>query len=161
MRLWTIQTEGAYNKLLDTGILKGDWRRVERSFKPAYQWLVSEIGWKRPPIWAWREKPDLRVAGHLFNGEPGYRLEVEVDNKLVVQSNFEAWHFVLNNQHLSLNAVDDDFEFVESAPAERSNSWKQIFDLDKFKNGWSGKIQAVIPHIEVDWVIKATRFKAR
>jgi hypothetical protein len=173
MRLWTIQDKPAYRRLLDKGVLYGDWRRVDdRLFKPAYRWLCWQMELrgislkKRCPMWAWTHKPDMRREAHNYRGKHGVvRLELEVPDDLVLLSNFDAWHFVLNDCFCIL--TDEEFEKCYSDPGysreEVTESWERIFDLKlcesrRYFDDWT---QATFPTIELDYVKKACEFAPR
>ena len=160
MKLWTIQKTDPLNTLFSNGILRGDWRRVWKSFKPSYRWLCQKMEERgillggRPPIWAWTEKPDLRQGGYLSKGEKGVRMELLVPDNLILLSNFEAWHFVLNNWNLPYDVEDADID------KKNEKSWERIFELDNLK-GYNKAVQATLPFLKLEWVIGSTFFIAR
>ena len=168
MRLWSIQTKGAHQKLIGTGRLYGDWRRADRDFKRSYKWLCIQMEQRgiplkgRPPMWAWATKPDLRGAYHFARGVEGVRLELEVPDKLVLASNFEAWHCVLNDIYLVTS--DDELEGMFDRPrCEIEASWQKIFQLEHVSGlpGYTDCVQVTFPAIELDYVIGATHFVGR
>lgn len=166
MKLWTIQTLEAYQVLSSSGVLVGDWRRVWKSFKPAYKWLVHQMEARdirlggKPPIWGWLRKPDLRYGAHLPRGTLGVRLLLEVPNHLVLLSDFEGWHSVLGGHFLALNDVESEMAFDEPGftRQEIMRSWGRVFDLTLFPGGF---VQASFPSIEQDYIRSAQRFVAR
>jgi len=169
MRLWTIQDGRAHQRLLDKGVLYGDWRRVEaQCFKPAYKWLCAQMEQRgialngRPPIWSWTHKPDMRWAMHRHRGEHGVVvLELEIPDGLVLVSNFDAWHCVLNDHFMAL--TDDEVEQMFDYPrAEVVESWRRVFDNDlcvKYEHHKS--CQATFPAIELDYIVKSKEFGPR
>lgn len=168
MRLWSIQKRGAHQRLLDKGSLYGDWRRVDSFFKPSYYWLCDQMKQRgielnrRPPMWGWTHKPDLRLAAHLERGEKGVRLELEVPDELVLLSHFGAWHCVLND-HLLVTS-DDELEGMFDHPREEVvASWQKIFDQEAIAAipGYDDVYQATFPTIELDYVVRSTSFVAR
>jgi len=128
-----------------------------------------------PPIWAWhsfdpphRCKPDLRSSFYLTKpGTSAVRLVIEAPDELVLLSNYEAWHAVLNNSYLSLSEAED--RRVDRARLTRRHierSWIQIFDLTAGDPRWLGKpghrpIQACLPFINAAWIRESTPFTAR
>lgn len=163
MRLWTIQTSEAYSILRRKGRLRGRWSLVWPEFKTAYRWLIEQMADRgiklrgRPPIWAWVRKPDLRCAAHMERGRQGVRIELEVPDELVLCSDFEFWHSVLNNHHASIN--DDELDSWHTfSEQEVRKSWERIFDLRLFPKGVS---QATFPSIEADYVVSVRHFTAR
>jgi len=169
----------------------------------AYDWLATRmeamIGGRPPrsalPLWAWwqhddaaRPRPDLRSSGHLPRGTKGVRIEFEIDDSMVVLSDFEMWHFVLNGWYISDSKKDDDAFDASIAkkwrcggcwnqsslpPRHRRRieaSWEKIFDIDRVwaDKDWhssSGKdkrdIQATLWSIDVGMVRRVDEFTAR
>jgi hypothetical protein len=167
MRMWTVQEMGAYQTLLQKGSLHGDWRRVERWWKPAYKWLCQQMDLRgielrgRCPMWAWTRKPDFRS---FYRGAAGVvRLELEVPDELVLVSHFGAWHWALNDCYFVTN--DEELDKAYAHPCgftreEVEKSWEKIFDLDYCFEQHSGDAfcQATFPIIELDYVRKTWEF---
>ena len=83
-----------------------------------------------PPIWAWQRKPDLRRSAHLSKGEKGVRLQLEVPEDLVLFSEFNAWHSVLNNSYIgkTMQEFEDYFAYkLNPSEEEKVESWNLIF----------------------------------
>jgi len=170
MRLWTIQDQPAYARLTTKGELYGDWRRVDsQCFKPAYKWLCTQMETRgialkgRPPVWAWNHKPDMRISAHQYRGPHGVvLLELEVPNDLVLLSNYDAWHCVLND-HFLTTSIDDVAGMFDHPRHEVEASWLRIFDLEYMGAipGYSDWAQATFPIIRGDYVISAKQFAAR
>lgn len=112
MKLWTIQTIGFYEKLLEDKIIYGSKQYITfTEFLSGYHWLMnkmdSKIG-KRPfpdcyPLWAWyqwksakKDKPDLRSSAHFPKGTKAVRIEIEKDDNKVLLSDFMLWHFPMS-----------------------------------------------------------------
>mgnify|MGYP001583867129 CR=1 FL=1 len=155
MRLWTIQTLGAWRRLKRVGRLTGDGRRHWHDFRPAYRWMRVQmmrrgcLGPLQHPLWTWHfPRPDLRGGALLSRGIRGVRLELQVPPDRVLLSDFEAWHCVLNRHYLALTEREDDrFEVLcrrrtgkaiprwSNLPADlRAHvrmSWERIFDLER------------------------------
>jgi hypothetical protein len=131
----------------------------------------------RPPVWAWhsfrppaRPKPDLRSSYWLTTpGTRAVRLVIRAPDELVLLSDYEAWHAVLNNTYLSLTEREDrEIERKYPNPPRRvlKASWIRIFDLEAGDPRWRGKpnersIQACVPYVESSWIIESTPFRAR
>lgn len=163
MKLWSIQHRDALDVLRKKGVLKADGRRCDPWFRESYKWMRQMLvkhrpGTKnRPLLWAWANpKPDLRGTGHLRKGTPGVRFELEIPDERVLCSDFEAWHFVLNQEYLPTDP--DDYRAFEAEweawhtwmtqvglykghPAVRNSfqrehkeriesSWERVFDLE-------------------------------
>jgi hypothetical protein len=113
MRLWTIQHEDVLRIVREKGVFRADGRRCDRDFREAYAWLRQEVRKRvpgatgRPLIWAWKQpKPDLRQSGHLHEGTPGVRIELEIPDERVLLSDFDGWHFRLSSSYLPISAAD-------------------------------------------------------
>ena len=163
LTLWTIQTFEAFKALQDKEILYGDWRRIcYRDFKRSYLWMISQMEQRglstlgKPPFWAWEKKPDLRQRAHLESGKKGVRLKLQVPRNLVLFSNWEAWHFVLNDWRIT--AVDTDDDNVLKEP----KNWEVIFD-EKISSTYDfNEIrQACLPYLDLIWVTNYQYFTAR
>lgn len=146
MKLWSIQTEDVYNKVMSDGYCIVDRNKseclyadnkIDEQFDRSYNWLVEKMTEKigKPenvvlPWWAYYKScgvRDLTLKDLQYFGTPGKEymlLELEVPDNEVVLSDLDAWHFVLNNWWLdgSLNEEewDKNNEWIESlSPEER------------------------------------------
>lgn len=178
MRLWTIQSNKAYEKLLKTGSLTCSREYItEESFIPAYDWLRRQMEKKigpppfpdAYPIWTWHTwegrsgKPDMR----RFRTErlsPGgcWRLTLNVPDDLVLLSDFDLWHFPLNGWYLSFSEADAD-KHTAASQAEKERSWQLIFRLDLPADDWvvsaEKSIQGTLWTITKDMVIRSEHFE--
>lgn len=144
MRLWTIQTEEAYQILKRTGLLRAERSHVlNESFVMAYDWMVKEMA-KRIgdppnevvyPIWAWyqwegkRKRCDLRCGGYAERGTPLVQLTIEIPDDNVVLSDFDDWSYVLAFWYYPLTEQEDnDFE------AEYQKDGFHFLDMVNHKN---------------------------
>ena len=162
MKLWSIQTKEAFEVLQNTGILRACQDFIDPWYLPAYNWLAYQMNeligsppeGVRYPIWAWhtvdwmQKKPDLRKS--LFNAQPAGSvcLELEIDNSRVLLSDFENWHFVLNDWYYSEAHNQQEFNdaegYFDRLPSEQQKiakelSWTKIFDIQPFENRWIRK----------------------
>lgn len=123
----------------------------------------------RPPIWAWCRKPDLRQTGHFTSGVKGVRLELEVPSSLVLLSNFEDWHWVLNggtneNDFGSYFPTEEEFdEWCANlnntnfySREQTMQSWQRIFRAKP-----DDACQACLPYLLLEWVRDEKEFVAR
>ena len=130
------------------------------------------------PIWAWykycgKNKPDLRKSGHLSKGEVGYRIEVEVDERNVLLTDFSDWHLVLSGDETSfelkhsyfyLDTCDDEEIKLFSDEGWFVKDDKILFDWNKIildKNSPITDIQATIWYIKLEQVKSVQKFKSR
>ena len=165
MRVWTIQPIEVWNELNSKGYFICDPNKADYitdkdwNFKKSYDWLVKamekRIG-KRPlgvsyPIWAWHtrdwkhKKPDLRNVGLAKKGEKCVCIEVEIPDNQVVLTDYDAWHYVLNDWFFDNSKNEDEWERVhkwyDNLPREKRNSvaessWEKIFDISPFESEW-------------------------
>jgi len=113
MRLWTIQHADVLRIVREDGVFRADRGRCDPDFRDAYAWLRIRVKKRvtgatgRPLIWAWKQpKPDLRRSGHLYEGTPGVRIELEIPDERVLLSDFDGWHFRLNASYLPISGDD-------------------------------------------------------
>ena len=198
MILWSIQTSGAVQELKTKGVLRQNANHVDRSLRKPYKWMAHKMEElldipKRGcefPLWCWfhwegeeKKRPDLRCKAHLPKGEQGARLTIEVDDKYVLFSDFDLWHFVLNYWYLPFSSQEGDhfekklesknLDFYTMKPLPNPlfdrlivKSWDRIFDLE-----WEAEevalpfnkksIQGTIWEISIEHVRKMDWFYAR
>lgn len=124
MLLWTIQNSLAYEKMMETGILKAneDYLFCEDELRFAYDWITQKMheqGIIAPeginyPVWAWyqwegkRKRRDMREGGYANRGEKIVQLTIEVPDKDVMLSDFDCFHYVLNYWYLPASMEDSD-----------------------------------------------------
>lgn len=188
MRVWTIQLEDVYDIVMKEGCYRCDGRYVDKYFKPAYQWLTKEMRHriKKPnfrityPIWAWHiwndknKKPDLRSSSFAKRGTKMVCLELEIPDNEILLSDFNAWHFVLNNWYYNPNCDceeiwDKDDEYLSTlSPNQRqemiTDSWQHIFSIQKKNSDWFGRelwVQGTFWEIKKEYIKKATFFIAK
>lgn len=117
MKLWTIQSYEAYEKLLYTGTLRADKNYIcDENFCYAYKWIIEKMKSKsiilpenvEYPIWAWyqfngkRKRLDMRQSGYATRGEKIVQLTIEIDPEEVLLSDFDLFHYVLNYWYLAI-----------------------------------------------------------
>ncbi|MDA8204907.1 MAG: DUF3841 domain-containing protein [Thermaerobacter sp.] len=168
---WTIQTGQAWEQAQALGELRGNPSWGQEGFQEPYTWMTHQMEKRLPtyrggyPIWVWTEKPDLRQGGHLERGKIGVRLQLEVDPRMVLLSDFFAWHVVLNDGFLSLDERDHGLWAENMAPMSKEESWERIFDFDLLHTSewWSdfSIVQGVVEKVSVTQVIGVTKFTAR
>lgn len=172
MKLWTVMDENQYNKLTKDGVYTADPAQV--MYPKAYDWLVKQMNSKIKnqdnisyPVWAWYKasknyKPDLRRSMYSAPGTVCYLLEIEIPDDEVVLSDFDYWHYVLNNWPL----VDD----PDSWPANKNpeETWGNIFNLDWTIDGEPREffdlgqlIQATFWKLELSQVKSSRKFICR
>lgn len=180
MLLYTIQPVELYEKLLaektlvNTGIFFDDFTR--ETFVRSYDWMVCQMiarGIEKPenakyPFWAWykysaeKAKPDLRHAGHAPRGTECVCFELVLPDNSVLLSNFDLWHFVLNNRPIlpdeNWEQLCDEFDSLLPDEQEmvKQKSWENIFsDFD------DSPVQATFWKLELQTVRDVRFFTAR
>ncbi len=189
MILWTIQPEEVLEILYRDGVYTCDEKLCEGRdmFYEEYIWMVQQMdnrGIKHPegvrfPVWAWhtrnwkRKRPKLKQS---WTGQKGKRMvciEFEIPDDEVLLSDFESWHFVLNDSWYDNSDNEEEWDanqtWYDALPkAERErlkqDSWQRIFDIAPYKSDWKSNgryVQATFWELKVDMVRKVKRFKDR
>lgn len=114
MRLWTIQPLEVLEIIKQEGEFVCNPNYSDSDFKRAYHWLVKQMdnrGIEHPyglelPIWAWyktdweNKKPDLEQEDFSDSRKNLVCIELEINDKDVLLTDFYAWHYVLNDSFL-------------------------------------------------------------
>ena len=205
MLLWTIQHYQAYEQMQECGVLRAneDHLFCEDDFRYAYVWMSTKMiscGIMPPqgvryPVWAWyqwedkRKRRDMREGGHAKRGEKIVQLTINVEEKNVLLSDFDLYHYPLGYWYLAADEEDDlrfeahhealDYSFsdlknndiqtneMKKLRAEITTSWNRIFSLDKEDDGWLHRrnerktIQVTFWELRLDQVLKAEVFTAK
>ena len=177
MILWTIQDLKPYEKMLASGSLRADEKFILcEEFKQPYLWMteqmIKRIGLPPEgvtlPVWAWyqwegkRKRPDMRSQGRHYGekGMPIVLLTIDVPPDCVLLSDFDYWHFPLNDVPYPL--LDD--TAASCSEEEKHSGWENIFDIDRRLPGDEDlplSTQATLWEIRKEWVVKAEHFIAR
>lgn len=191
MRLWTMQPVEVYDILMRDGIFICNPAKVpEPSFIDRYGWLVKKLNEKdlKPvhvdyPIWSWyrfngkEKKPDLRHSCYGCRGDKMVCIELDVPDEKVLLSDFDLWHFPLNDWWLD-NCFHDGYGeeeydrnhewfkslYKEEQRKEKEKSWEQIFNIEPFESDWISRgkyVQAVFWELKMEYVKKVQYFTAR
>lgn len=164
----------------------------------AYDWLCEQMvlrGLPRPvqdayPVWAYRQwggrkmpRPDLRFAcmKHWADGGRHVLMDLEVPEKDVLLSDYDAWHACLNYWYLARARESSAFErkcktqgasYYRSKPLPQAQlheelvgSWQRIFDVEQASKVLGCKkadqtIQATFWRLEPGHVVRAVEFGA-
>ncbi|MDU5081494.1 DUF3841 domain-containing protein [Tissierella carlieri] len=195
MKIWTIQSIDIWEKLKEEKIVTCDEKLAsylkdeDYSFLEQYNWIrnkmINKIGdssYKSNiyPIWGWyiykgqHKKPDLRRSAHGPSGEQMACIELEIPDKKVLLSDFDLWHYVLNNWYIgdsgNEDELDAEWEWLDSLPKEErqdliEKSWDKIFNIKECLNNEiysSGEyIQGTFWELRLDEVKKVQIFKVR
>jgi hypothetical protein len=193
LRIWTIQPASLYERLKAEQVLLVDGRCGDRISPHAYHWMIEQMRRRLPPSkarfpwWGWyrwesvrRAKPDLRSGWHLARGTKGTRIELELDEREVLLSDFDDWHYVLNHWFLSHDKAENDQfdreqkkagyypwgQYPEPLRSKVLASWERIFDFAQPGHDWRGRfrtkaIQATFWELRLKDVTDVTFFTAR
>lgn len=191
MKIWSIQPESVYKKLLDEKILYTDislsnFFNDSVKFQKGYNWLSKRMEDKigKPektqyPWWAWykknmkHSKPDLRESGYGNKGENLVCLELELPEEKVVLTDFDLWWFCISDYWISNATSDKEFNekeewFNKLKPDEQEKlkiqSWETIFEVELDTKPWHEKgqwVQATFWELNLKDVREVRYFKAR
>ena len=188
MLLWTVQPVEVYEKILKTGRYVCDGRKTDKFFRDRYKCRSKVCPWwgRGPPknvtypVWAWhtrdfkRKKPDLRYSEYGRHGDKMVCLTIEVPDKDVLLTDFDAWHFVLNKWYLNTDCWDEetydkDHEWLDSLSQEERDrvieeSWKGIYNLDPKETDWCARgkwIQATFWELKKEYIKKVQFFTVK
>lgn len=144
MRVWSIQRL----EVLEALEREGRWVAQEAYAPPewrrAYRWMAKEMRRRLGappagatlPLWVWvryegegRPRPDLRRSAHLERGAEGVRLELEIPAEEMLISEFELWHYVLNDWYLAESEAEQ-AQFEQEAAARGVALFRQKPPLD-------------------------------
>jgi len=179
MKLWTIQPVEVVKILEQNGVFSCDTSLSVNydELKDAYQWMVQQMDKQNIPhpphlnlpLWAWHtrnwkhKKPDFRekLKG---KGIHCACIEFEIPDEMVLLSDEEHWHFVLNDMWLSdaknveeLDALDDWFDSLtlEEQQIIKEKSWEKVFDVEPYDDNWDCKgryVQATFWELRLEMV---------
>lgn len=185
MRLWSLQPLEIAEKVAAGERFIADPKlaicyNLDESFTKSYHWLVGfmEETIPRPsdvtiPIWAWhtnyglQKKPDRRFGMFKNYEKDDVIIELEVPDELVLLTDFEDWHHVLNNFPMFTKEEDelsesgnwlagyDDWEIPIYDEAFKLESWKRVAHS-------SGQfVQACFWAIEPEYFVKIHRLRRK
>ena len=193
MQLWTIQGIEIYERVKRDGIAyctEPNWKDSEE-FMYAYRWIARQMRQRigEPPLegveypmWAWyqyesaKKKKPTRSPHNIPEGISAY-MEIEVPDNEVLLSDFDLWHFALNQWALDDSKIDKEIERLEKEAGQRleyaeypqplrdriEKTWEGIFDLErrgkreKYKRNRS--IQATFWALKEEYIISAEFLK--
>lgn len=182
MILWTIQPRKLYEEIMETGSYAFDATKnpFRNDYEEAYAWIeqaMSDRGIRRnhtsdPLVWAWHtwdgahRLPQLNDE-YLWSDDPMWRnsehekdshgrdevlLEIEVPDDQVLLSDYDAWHFVLNEGYYGEARSDDEadaeWKWFATLPANEQKqlmeaSWLKIFNISRVENDTRGSVNYI------------------
>ena len=187
MILWTSQEEAVYNELLKTGVYRCDLNLSSmKDCREKYDWLVRQMKQRigpppdkvTYPVWAWYQqqgkhrKPDLRRERWEVgcDGERFACLEIEIPDREVLLSDFDAWCMLLSDFLISDTEQEGcclEAQYEALSPSEKrrmkDKNWERVFDLSPLNNGWARRgyeIQATFWELRLEQVRDVRFFRA-
>ena len=190
MRLWTIQGIEIYEQLKRDGIAyctKPYWDD-EPNFMYAYQWMAKQMRQRigeppidgiEYPIWAWyqynsaKKRKPPRSLVNIPDGISAY-MEIEVPEKDVLLSDFDAWHCILNQGPIddwkriykTIDVLEKEVgqhlqyeDYPQNLRDRIEKSWEALFDLDRRddvvgrKHKRNRSIQATFWMLKQDFIV--------
>lgn len=168
MKLWSIQHKSAYDQLQKEGVLHANEKYLfcEDDLRFAYDWMAEQLAQRvgkapsgvRYPIWAWyqwegkHKRLDMRTHRHFgVKGIPIVLLTLEIPSDLVLLSDFDMWHCVLNHGE----AIFDGDIQKSYSEEEIQESWNNIFKWNENGLYWPEPktTQAVFWELRKEWVV--------
>lgn len=149
----------------------------DEEFKKAYDWLVVKMHERIDnnitdyPVWAWRKynnkikQPDLRHRGYAPRGTELACIEVEIEDKNVVLTDFDTWHLIINDMYCSRETdpdlIEKDYDWFDTLDTEiqeklKLESWNDTFNVSK-----SDYIQACFFTLRKEDIVSVKIFKAK
>lgn len=179
VRLWMIADADLWPLLQDAGELRVDPARLSfPEWRSQYDWLRGQMARRIPgysgdyPWWSWATpKPDLRDRSRHYSpaGCALVRLTLDLPTAEILAFDFDAWHFPINAQLLSISETEEEnwnaLPEVERTRAALEASWERLFDPDLPRNpDWLGpltKIQVVFETLRLADVARVKAFISR
>ena len=187
MILWTSQEEAVYNELLKTGVYRCDLNLSPmKDCRKQYDWLVRQMKQRigpppeqvTYPVWALYQqdgkhrKPDLRRERWEFgcDGERFACIEIEIPDRDVLLSDFDAWCIILSDFLISDTEQEDrclEAQYEALSPSEKrrmkEKNRERVFDLSPLNNSWARRgyeIQATFWELRLEQVRDVRFFRA-
>ena len=187
MILWTCQEEAVYNELLKTGVYRCDINLSSmKDCCEKYDWLVRQMKQRigpppeqvTYPVWAIyqqddkRRKPDLRRERWEVgcDGERFACIEIEIPDRDVLLSDFDAWCMLLSDFLISDTEQEDrclEAQYEALSPSEKrrmkEKNWERVFDLSPLNSDWMRRgydIQATFWELRLEQVRDVRFFRA-
>jgi len=190
MSVWTVQPESIYKQIIAGKTVDAEPLTHKGSFIYDWPWGEKAYGWMKQemekrigpspaspyPFWAWviedgkHKKPDMRTSMfRVKTNEPTYLLEFRIPEDQLLLSDFDSWHFVLNDipsydENEELDWDESDKQFSQLPPKEqqafKEKSWEKIFDPNDPGNDWK-YVQATFWQLKSEEFVRAWPIKYR
>ena len=187
MILWTCQEEAVYNELLKTGVYRCDLNLSSmKDCREKYDWLVRQMKQRigpppeqvTYPVWAIYQQSDKHRKLDLrrerwecgCDGEHFACIEIEIPDRDVLLSDFDAWCIILSDFLISDTEQEGcrlEAQYEALSPSEKRHmkekNWERAFDLSPLNNGWTRRgyeIQATFWELRLEQVRDVRFFRA-
>ena len=157
MLLYTIQPEEVLNIIQQEGTFRPEKNKLSNpEFLPAYDWLREKMEERigeapdkeRYPVWAWYSMDGeySNILGEDWIKEDDYLLVLDIPDDRVVLTDFNAWHYVLNNWYYAPELKDKEYDKMTekykrflygpgiTSSKDVRKTWEKIF-LDEKPSG--------------------------
>lgn len=128
MKCYTVQKLSAWEEAKQKGFLTGNKTYInEEWFLSYYLWMMKQMAKRIKnyhnefPIWVWLDASNICFS-ELLDDE-WVLLEIDISEEQILLSNFEAWHFMLNDWNFD----------EENKTICKDQSWEYIFDKEKME----------------------------
>lgn len=164
----TFHTQPFPVELLLKGRFFFEWRFVEKTWRPAYEWMTAKLSnfvgaeLTNPPIWAWEKFSSRRAQAQavedLFGGFGGsdcatdrkrniVHIKLKVPRKFALKSSYSVWNIMLSD-YLSENA-DLGQHYLKSLLFSSATFWG------------NEHTQVVVPYVDPDWIVFVKKYNFR
>lgn len=136
---YSIHPRRIWGKFMNQGYMEGN--NEYGLYSEHYQWMMEQMSKRLPnyqgeyPVWLWTEIPEFyRFRFSDVARKKFVLLTIELDDKDVLLSDFEAWHVPLNS-----GSFDDDIILPRVYKYNRNvdmSDWEKIFDFDWLKTNF-------------------------
>jgi hypothetical protein len=172
--LWTVQEKEIADLLERTGVYRCDSNKVAcKDYEDSYKWMVRQMiargiqRDRRYPVWAWyRYNTKGRIWAPTMPqchnncplDEEWCRIKFDAPEELVLLSDFDTWHQVLNRSLIGTERNLDRWWKTGADQKTMVESWQKVFRVNPktcktlYSKGKPAVIQACVPRIELDWV---------
>jgi hypothetical protein len=153
--LYTVRNQKEIDLLFKNNVLKPNNKHIKKFhqdwpfFLDSYRWInkkckESLTNYNQEfPLWAWVKRPNANSVKCEYNGEPFYIIKFKISKDNCLISDFERWHFVLNDIYLpkNLNTISNYMNHASFFSKNGSlkdqekvlKSWDRVFQLDSNK----------------------------
>ena len=171
MRIWTIQTSNILDVLNTDGVLRSNGICCDEDFAESYRWISGKLAEKIGPapegivfpVWGWIRYigKDFRAWNYSDNLDGKVLIEAEIPDELILASDFDEWHCVLNNipHDCDKEACDEWERWIDSREGTCDpmpehvrklveRSWDGIFHSD------GDTVQGIFWELRKEWIVR-------